>query len=542
MSQQGSLAPSKGFTDGYGLRSKPDGDTDPKTSKQHSPGNSIGSAASSLTRVDESRLSKDDNTLVNEQSPLLRPVGSLERAKSKDVESGPSSRKVEYDIPTRTTLFLMLMTCCIGGLQIAWCVELSNGTPYLLSLGISKAAMALVWIAGPLSGTLVQPYVGLVSDRSRSRFGRRRPVIVVGCVATAVSLLLLAWATEIVNYVLAAFGADAGSTLVKSSVIVSAVLMVYVLDFAINTIQAGIRAFIVDNAPAWQQDTANAWASRMTGVGNIIGYLSSYVHLPRLLPFFGDTQFKVLCVIACIALTSTTTISCIAVKERNPQDDPQETPQAGGLVSFFKQVISSMRRLPPQIAAVCVVQFWAWIGWFPFLFYITTYVGEICELRPVHPPLIRRIADPSHRCRTNSESQSKPELGRVASIVGGSHTDGQSSTVDLCHRGFRSQHHSAMCCGLQVVASHYITGAPVATSSWVHHPSGLAVLSHFVCCMHVDDTFQTIGVHVNRHYRSGRRMLGIDAVGAIRSPIRCHQHARREASVEVAESGSRIYE
>jgi len=52
-----------------------------------------------------------------------------------------------------------------GSLQIGWSVELSNGSPYLLGLGISKSFLAFVWIAGPLSGTLVQPYVGTKSDR-----------------------------------------------------------------------------------------------------------------------------------------------------------------------------------------------------------------------------------------------------------------------------------------------------------------------------------------------------------------------------------------
>lgn len=115
----------------------------------------------------------------------------------------------------------------------------------------------------------------------------------------------------------------------------------------------------------------------MSGVGNIIGYLSGYVDLPKIMPFFGDTQFKVLCVIACLALAITVGISCFFITERDPRLEGEPTYQEEGVLAFFKNLFRSMKRLPPQISKVCMVQFFAWIGWFPFLFYITTYIGEI---------------------------------------------------------------------------------------------------------------------------------------------------------------------
>jgi solute carrier family 45 protein 1/2/4 len=143
------------------------------------------------------------------------------------------------------------------------------------------------------------------------------------------------------------------------------------------SVQAGIRAFIVDNAPAHQQETANAWASRVTGVGNILGYIFGYMDLPKNFPFFGDTQFKVLCVIASIALSSTLLISCLYIKERDPRLEGPPASDNPGLFSFFTQVFSAIRRLPPRIRMICEVQFFSWIGWFPFLFYITTYIGQL---------------------------------------------------------------------------------------------------------------------------------------------------------------------
>jgi solute carrier family 45 protein 1/2/4 len=81
---------------------------------------------------------------------------------------------------------------------------------------------------------LVQPYVGLKSDNCRIRWGKRRPFIVGGAIATIVSLMVLAWAKEIVSNFFAIFGADNESQFVKTSVMIFAVLFVYVLDFAIN--------------------------------------------------------------------------------------------------------------------------------------------------------------------------------------------------------------------------------------------------------------------------------------------------------------------
>ncbi len=118
-------------------------------------------------------------------------------------------------------------------------------------------------------------------------------------------------------------------------------------------------------------------ASRVTGIGNIIGYCFGYIDLPRHLWFFGDTQFKVLCVIASLALGSTVLISTILVKERDPNEEGPPANNKGGAVAFFKGVFSSIRRLPPQTRKVCEVQFFAWIGWFGFLFYLSTWVAEL---------------------------------------------------------------------------------------------------------------------------------------------------------------------
>ena len=77
---------------------------------------------------------------------------------------------------------------------------MTYASPYLLSLGLSKSRLSLVWVAGPLSGLVMQPIIGMISDKSTSKYGRRRPFMAMGTVAVAVCLLLLGWTQEVVGW------------------------------------------------------------------------------------------------------------------------------------------------------------------------------------------------------------------------------------------------------------------------------------------------------------------------------------------------------
>ena len=325
-------------------------------------------------------MPRSDRSLdINEQSPL---IGAQADQDGDAIDSRLSDEDFQLEdsiIEYKSTLYLILLTLSIGGLQIVWSVELSNGSPFLLSLGMSKALVAFVWVAGPVTGVLVQPYIGIKSDRCRISWGKRKPFMIAGTLGTVLGSFLLAYAKELMS-IFGGLGADAkyeGPW--KTATIIWATVMMWTLDFCINTVQAAIRAFICDGAPAHQQEVANAWASRMTGVGSVVGYLFGFLDLPQYFSFFGDTQFKGLVTIASIALSSTVLISVISVPERNPQLDPpsKADSESFGLLAFFKQVFISIMRLPPQIRKVCEIQFFHWMGWFPFLFYITTYIGQL---------------------------------------------------------------------------------------------------------------------------------------------------------------------
>ena len=176
---------------------------------------------------------------IDERSPLLIPRKDNEDSTDVEVAQPPTDQdfwETETEPEeTKPWWYLVLLTISICGLQIVWSVELGSGSPYLLSLGIKKSILAFVWLAGPLTGVLVQPYVGLKSDNCRMTWGRRKPFMVGGGAATIIALLALSRATEIVGGLNAAFGHNPDAAGVRVGAAVFATAMMYILDFAINT-------------------------------------------------------------------------------------------------------------------------------------------------------------------------------------------------------------------------------------------------------------------------------------------------------------------
>ncbi|PBP22382.1 dynactin subunit [Diplocarpon rosae] len=126
------------------------------------------------------------------------------------------------------TMRMALLTFSLVGLQFTWGIEMTYCTPYLLSLGLTKSKTSLVWIAGPISGLIMQPIVGVIADRSTSKYGRRRPFMVVGSFVVGACLMALGWAKEIV----ACFVEEGEFR--KTCTVALAVLSIYAIDFAIN--------------------------------------------------------------------------------------------------------------------------------------------------------------------------------------------------------------------------------------------------------------------------------------------------------------------
>ncbi|KAK4996852.1 hypothetical protein LTR66_003639 [Elasticomyces elasticus] len=267
---------------------------------------------------------------------------------------------------------MALLTLSLVGLQFTWGTEMTYCTPYLLALGLTKSKLSLVWIAGPLSGLIMQPVVGILADRSKSRWGRRRPIMLGGTLVVSACLIVLGWTGEIV----AMFVQE--KELKREATIALAVGSIYVLDFAINAVQSSCRSLIVDTLPIPKQQLGSAWASRMVAIGQLVVYGAGAVDLKAIFgELLGDTQFKQLTVIAAVALLLAMGTTSWAVEERVLLSDGKELEGTTGAFSMVGQIFTTATHLPSRIRAICWIQFWAWIGWFPFLFYSSTWVGEI---------------------------------------------------------------------------------------------------------------------------------------------------------------------
>ncbi|KAI9144710.1 sugar transporter [Paraphysoderma sedebokerense] len=305
-----------------------------------------------------------------------------------------------YDSSRRNSLSasqLFTLTVALLGMQFTWSVELAYGTPYLLSLGLEKSRVSLVWLAGPLSGLLIQPIVGAFSDRCTSRFGRRRPFIVGGALIVVASLIAIAYARELGHSPSKEIPlSEDGKIRATSLSIFIAVVAFYVLDFSINAVQAAIRALILDIPPAEQQQTANAWASVMLNMGNILGYLTGFLDLQAIFNVAGNSsQMKLLCLVGTVVFILTIGVTCVFTKEKPIDRNQNRQSNQSRWYHTFVDILHAVKVLPQPIRDICHCQFFAWMGWFPFLFYCSTWVAEY--VAGSHTPFETPLADKAAR-------------------------------------------------------------------------------------------------------------------------------------------------
>ncbi|KAG6864294.1 hypothetical protein C0991_010765 [Blastosporella zonata] len=267
---------------------------------------------------------------------------------------------------------LPVITVGLLGVQIFWSVEMGYASPYLLSLGLSKSAMSLVFLAGPLSGLFMQPIIGVLADASTSRFGRRRPFMMAGTVVCILAMLLLGYTRDFAS-IFTTRDSPSNTTLT----IALAVLSIYLIDFSINAVMAMDRALLVDTLPPAAQSSGNAWAARMLGIGAVVGFFVGTIPLPAMFPFLGTTELEVLSVIVSILLLAGHATMAILVKERVLLKEHALPKRSNHFLREIRELWSNILTLPPTIRQICIIQFFAWIAWFPILFYSTIYIGDL---------------------------------------------------------------------------------------------------------------------------------------------------------------------
>src|SRR5215469_3854585 len=146
--------------------------------------------------------------------------------------------------------FWQIWNMCFGflGLQFAFALQNANVSWIFQSLGAGLEQVPLLWIAAPLSGLLVQPLIGYLSDRTWTRLGRRRPYILAGALLATTALFLMP----------------------RSPVLWVAAALLWLLDGSINVSMEPFRAFVGDQLSPRQRPTGYAMQSFFIGVGAIV--------------------------------------------------------------------------------------------------------------------------------------------------------------------------------------------------------------------------------------------------------------------------------
>ncbi|KAL4064634.1 hypothetical protein J3A83DRAFT_4392807 [Scleroderma citrinum] len=219
-------------------------------------------------------------------------------------------------------------------------------SPYLVSLGLPKSSMAAVLLADPLSSLIVQPLIGILTDNSKSRFGRRRPFILAGAALCCCATLLLGFARPIAS-IFASLGSSSNAWQNDTLTICLAILAIY--------LQVLNRVLIVDTLHTSQQPDGNAWAARMGIMSGIAGFFVGNLDLPSMLPILGTTQLEVLSPITCILLLGTHLWVAMSLQEcvlKASSNGPTRT-----LRQESMQLLHTFQHLPRVIRRIFTISF-----------------------------------------------------------------------------------------------------------------------------------------------------------------------------------------
>ncbi|WP_428717578.1 MFS transporter [Undibacterium curvum] len=242
------------------------------------------------------------------------------------------------------------------GIQFSFGLQQSSMSPIYSYLGADEASLPYLWLAGPVTGLLVQPVIGAMSDRTISRWGRRTPYFLIGAILCSLGLLAMPY----------------------SPVLWMAASLLWILDAANNVTMEPYRAFVSDKLDRSQHTLGFLTQSAFTGLGQTLAYLT-----PSLLVWLGmnkdavNAQHIPHIVIAAFMIGAFFSLASILWTLKTTPEIPltKEEIQViqaepAGWKTTLKDILNAFKEMPLTMRQLAVMKLFQWYGMFCYWQYI----------------------------------------------------------------------------------------------------------------------------------------------------------------------------
>jgi maltose/moltooligosaccharide transporter len=220
-------------------------------------------------------------------------------------------------------------------------------SPIYKYLHAEESQLPYLWLAGPITGLLIQPIIGSMSDRTWNRLGRRRPYFLAGAIVASIALFLMP----------------------NSSALWMAAGLLWILDASINITMEPFRAFVADKLPEEQRTLGFVMQSWFIGVGQTLANALPYVFsalgvvgvMASGIPLSVEYSFKIGAIVFLVAVLWTV----LTTKEYPPEDMEaflRLRNEKRGCLRGFGEIFSSLAEMPSTMKQLAVVQFFTWFA------------------------------------------------------------------------------------------------------------------------------------------------------------------------------------
>ncbi len=250
------------------------------------------------------------------------------------------------------------------GIQFGWGLQMANTSAIFEYLGADAHQIPILWLAAPLTGLVVQPIIGNLSDNTWGPLGRRRPYFLMGAVFSSVALVLMP----------------------NSSSLWMAAGLLWLLDTSANVSMEPFRAFVGDLVPETQRTKGFAIQSLLIGLGSITASALPWV-LSHGLNLGGSSEnantvpwsVEISFYVGAIAFLGTVLWTVVTTEERPPKDMEafqRQQEERLGVVSTLQEIIKALRNMPKTMRQLAWVQCFSWLGMYCMFLYFPPAIAH----------------------------------------------------------------------------------------------------------------------------------------------------------------------